>query len=102
MLGVWEGKTDQDVALKMGAPISSRAGDLLYLTYGKEFDNRVIVANGKGAVWEEGLYEHCNVQFILYLDAKNIFRVVDVKIWTGGNRLGQTMFACDGLLEEPN
>ena len=102
MLGVWEGKTDQDVALKMGAPISSRAGDLLFLSYGKEFDNRVIVANGQGAVWEEGLYEHCNVQFVLYLDAKNIFRVVDVKIWTGGNRLGQSGFACDGLLEEPN
>jgi hypothetical protein len=102
MLGVWEGKTDQDVALKMGAPISSRAGDLLFLSYGKEFDNRVIVANGHGAVWEEGLYEHCNVQFILHLDAKNIFRVVDVKIWTGGNRIGQSGFACDGLLEEPN
>ncbi len=102
MLGVWEGKTDQDVALKMGAPISSRAGDLLFLSYGKEFDNRVIVANGQGAVWEEGLYEHCNVQFILHLDAKNIFRVVDVKIWTGGNRIGQSGFACDGLLEEPN
>ena len=102
MLGVWEGKTDQDVALKMGAPISSRAGDLLFLSYGKEFDNRVIVANGQGAVWEEGLYEHCNVQFVLYLDAKNLFRVVDVKIWTGGNRLGQTGFVCDGLLEEPN
>lgn len=102
MLGVWEGKTDQDVALKMGAPISSRAGDLLFLTYGNEFDNRVVVANGQGAVWEEGLYAHCNLQFVLYLDSKSIFRVVDVKIWAGGNGRGPTTFTCADLMEEPD
>lgn len=102
MLAVWEGKTEQDVAAKMGAPIVSSAGNLHFLSYGQEFDNRVIVGNRQGAVWEEGLYEHCNVQYVLHPDDKNIFRVADVRIWTGSNRIGQVVFACDGLLDVPN
>ena len=85
----------------MGAPIVSNAGTLRFLSYGKEFDNRVIVGNRQGAVWEEGLYEHCNVQFVMHPDSKNVSRVVDVRIWASSNRIGQVMFACDGLLEVP-
>ena len=102
MLAVWEGKTEQDVAAKMGAPIVSSAGNLHFLSYGQEFDNRVIVGNRQGAVWEEGLYEHCDVQYVLHPDEKNIFRVADVRIWAGANRIAQVVFACDGLLDVPN
>lgn len=101
MLTVWEGKTETDVGATMGAPIVSTAGTLRFLSYGKEFDNRVTVGNRQGAVWEEGLYEHCNVQFVMHPDSKNVSRVVDVRIWANSNRIGQVMFACDGLLEVP-
>jgi hypothetical protein len=102
MLILWEGKTEQDVAATMGAPIVTDAGDLHFMSYGKEFDNRVVVGNMQGAAWEEGLYENCNVQFILHPDNNNILRVVDVRIWTNTNQLGQVIFACDGLLEAPH
>jgi hypothetical protein len=102
MLILWEGKTEQDVAATMGAPIITDAGDLHFMSYGKEFDNRVVVGNMQGAAWEEGLYENCNVQFILHPDNNNILRVVDVRIWTNTNQLGQVIFACDGLLEAPH
>ena len=102
MLAVWEGKAEQDVAAKMGDPIVSSAGNLHFLSYGQEFDNRVIVGNRQGAVWEEGLYEHCNVQYVLHPDDKNVFRVADVRIWASSNRMGQVVFACDGLLEVPH
>ena len=101
MLSVWEGKTESDVATKMGAPVVSYAGDLHFLSYGQEFDNRVVVGN-KYAVWEEGVYEHCNVQYVLHADEKQVFRVADVRIWTSSTQLGQVRFACDGLLDVPN
>lgn len=102
MLTVWEGKTEQDVAAKMGAPIVSEAGKLHFFSYGQEFDNRVIVGNRQGAVWEEGVYEHCSVQYVLHPDDKNVFRVVDVRIWANSSQFGQVVFACDGLLDVPN
>lgn len=103
MLSVWEGKTENDVALALGAPLVSGAGNLRFLSYGQEFDNRVVVGNNKGAVWEEGLYASCNVQFVLHPDAKNLARVVDVRIWTHSNQGwgGGGGFTCDGLLETP-
>ncbi len=101
MLTVWEGKTETDVGATMGAPIPSTAGKLSFLSYGNEFDNRVIVGNRQGAVWEEGLYEHCNVQFVMHPDSNNMPRVVDVRIWASSNQIGKVRFACDGLLEVP-
>lgn len=101
MLSVWEGKTENDVAAKMGAPIVSNAGSLRFFSYGQEFDNRVIVGN-KYAVWEQGVYEHCNVQYVLHPDDKTVFRVADVRIWTSSTQLGKVRFACDGLLDVPN
>ncbi|HEU4457794.1 MAG TPA: hypothetical protein VFR90_01565 [Methylibium sp.] len=102
MLTAWEGKTDQEVAATMGAPLVSGAGSLHFMSYGKEFDNRVVVGNRKGAVWEEGLYENCNVQFVLLPDAKKLLRVADVRIWTNTNQgWGGVAFACTGLLEAP-
>jgi hypothetical protein len=101
MLSAWEGKTETDVAATMGAPLVSGAGKLRFLSYGREFDNRVVVGNRQGAVWEQGLYENCNVQFVLHPDDKNLQRVVDVRIWTDSNQLGQVMFACTGLMEAP-
>jgi hypothetical protein len=102
MLTVWEGKTEKDIGVTMGAPIITDAGDLRFMSYGQEFDNRVVVGNMQGAAWEEGLYENCNVQFVLHPDNNNILRVADVRIWTNSNQIGQVMFACDGLLETPN
>lgn len=103
MLSVWEGKTEKDVALALGAPIVSSAGSLRFLTYGQEFDNRVVVGNNKGAVWEEGLYARCNVQFVLHPDGQSLARIVDVRIWTDSNQGwgGGGGFTCDGLLEVP-
>jgi len=85
----------------MGAPIVTNAGALRFLSYGREYDNRVVVANGKGAVWEEGLYENCNVQFVLHPDRADALRVADVRIWKASSRFAQVVFACDGLLETP-
>jgi len=102
MLAVWEGKTETDVGARMGTPIVSSAGNLRFLSYGQEFDNRVIVGNRQGAVWEEGLYENCTVQFVMHPDTKNVPRVADVRIWTNSNQIGQVRFACGGLLEVPN
>lgn len=101
MLSAWEGKTDTEVGAAMGAPLVSGAGKLRFLSYGREFDNRVVVGNRKGAVWEEGLYENCNVQFVMHPDDRNVLRVADVRIWTNSNQVGQVMFACTGLLEAP-
>lgn len=101
MLSAWEGKTDTEVGATMGAPLVSGAGKLRFLSYGQEFDNRVVVGNRQGAVWEEGLYENCNVQFVLHPDDRNVLRVADVRIWTNSNQIGQVMFACTGLLEAP-
>lgn len=103
MLSVWEGKTENDVALALGAPLVSSAGNLRFLSYGQEFDNRVVVGNNKGAVWEEGMYASCNVQFVLHPDEKSLARVVDVRIWTHSNQGwgGGAGFTCDGLLETP-
>lgn len=101
MLTAWEGKTDTEVGATMGAPLVSSAGRLRFLSYGQEFDNRVVVGNRQGAVWEEGLYENCNVQFVMHPDDRNVLRVADVRIWTNSNQIGQVMFACTGLLEAP-
>jgi hypothetical protein len=101
MLSVWEAKPEREVAITMGAPVVSDVGGLRFLSYGQEFDNRVIVGNRQGAVWEEGLYENCSVQFVLHRDDKNTFRVADVRIWADSNRIGQVVFACNGLLETP-
>lgn len=101
MLMVWEGKTETDVGATLGAPIVSEAGKLRFLSYGKEFDNRVIVGNAQGAVWEQGFREHCNVQFVMHPDTKNVSRVVDVRVWATSSQIAQVMFACDGLLEVP-
>lgn len=102
MLTVWEGKSETDVAARMGSPVYADAGQLRFLNYGNEYDNRVTVANNRGAVWEEGLYENCNVQFVLHADSDKQFRVADVRISTNSNQLGAVVFACDGLLETPN
>lgn len=101
MLSVWEGKSETEVAATMGAARTSQSGELRFMTYGREFDNRVIVGSRKGAVWEEGLYENCNVQFVLLPDEQRIYRVADVRIWTQSNQIGQVRFACHGLLETP-
>ena len=102
MLTVWEGESETDIAAKMGSPVYVDVGQLRFLSYGNEYDNRVTIANNKGAVWEEGLYENCNVQFVLHADSKNLFRVADVRITANSNQIGAVVFACDGLLDTPN
>ncbi len=101
MLTAWEGRTDTEVGAALGAPLVSAAGRLRFLSYGKEFDNRVVVANRKGAVWEEGMVESCNVQFVMLPDDRQVLRVADVRIWADSSQGGQVMFACTGLLEAP-
>jgi hypothetical protein len=101
MLAVWVGKPETEVGAALGAPLVSSAGKLRFLSYGKEFDNRVLVGNRKGAVWEEGVYEHCNVQFVMMADSKGLMRVADVRVWAQSSQFGQVVFACTGLLEVP-
>lgn len=102
MLSAWEGKTETDIGAALGAPLVSSAGELRFLSYGKEFDNRVVVGNSKGAAWQEGVFEQCNLQFVLWAPGpRQPMRVVDVRIWTQSTQLGQLMYACSGLLEAP-
>ena len=53
-------------------------------------------------MWEEGIYENCNVQFVMHPDDKNGRRVAPVRSWTNFNQgWGVAAYACTGLLEVP-
>ena len=80
MLMAWQGKTEDQVAARMGRPYITEAGNLRFLSYGQQFDNRVVVRNSTGATWEEGLATSCDIQFVTIPDDNGVRRVADIRL----------------------
>jgi hypothetical protein len=99
---VWQGRSERDVVAAMGTPSLTSAGDLRILSYGQQFDNRVAVQNLKsGAAWEEGIYMHCDVDYILMPGPGGEALVADVRVSVDSNNLASSGQACSGILEVP-
>ena len=102
LLIAWRGKTERDVAIAMGEPRLSEAGGLRFLSYGKDYDTRIVVQNiYSGAVWTDGVYRSCNIQFILTQDASRIFRVADVIVTKYRDGSGWAPDLCGQLVRAP-
>jgi hypothetical protein len=105
LLMVWQAKPEEDVVAKMGRPLISDSGDLRILSYGQQYDNRVLVGSTSGATWVEGTYMACDVQFVTIPDRNGVRRVADVRISVDSNKPGWggagTGEACGELLQAP-
>ena len=105
LLMAWQTKPEEDVVAKMGRPLISDSGDLRVLSYGQQFDNRVLVGSTSGAAWVEGTYMECDVQFVTIPDRNGVRRVADVRISIDSNKPGWggagTGEACGELLQAP-
>lgn len=105
LISVWQGKPEEDVVAKMGRPFVSDSGNLRILSYGQQYDNRVLVGSTSGATWVEGTYMACDVQFVTIPDKNGVRRVADVRISVDSNTPGwggaSTSEACSGLLQAP-
>ena len=105
LLMVWQAKPQEDVVAKMGRPLISDSGDLRVLSYGQQYDNRVLVGSTSGATWVEGTYMACDVQFVTIPDRNRVRRVADVRIGVDSNKPGwggaSTGEACGELLQAP-
>jgi hypothetical protein len=100
---VWQGRSEGDVVAALGVPNLTEAGDLRVLSYGKSFDNSVVVQNLKsGAAWEEGIYMYCNVDYILMPGPGGEHLVGDVRVSVDSNNNASSVQACAGILEVPN
>lgn len=105
LLMVWQAKPEEDVVAKMGRPLVSDSGDLRVLSYGQQYDNRVLVGSTSGATWVEGTYMACDVQFVTIPDSSGVRRVADIRISVDSNKPGWggagTTEACGELLQAP-
>jgi hypothetical protein len=103
MLKVWQAKTEDEVAAKMGRPSITNVGEVRFLSYGQQFDNRVVVTTSSGASWEEGLYTACDVQFVTIPDGNGVHRVADIRLSIDSSNITATnsSVACSRLLETP-
>lgn len=102
LIMVWQGRGESDVVAAMGTPHLTSAGDLRILSYGQQFDNRVAVQDMKtGAAWEEGIYMHCDVDYILMPGPGGKALVADVRVSVDSNNLASSGQACAGILEVP-
>ncbi len=102
LIMVWQGRNERDVVAAMGTPNLTSAGDLRILSYGQQFDNRVVVQNLKsGAAWEEGIYMNCAVDYILMPGPGGEPLVADVRVSVDSNNLASSGQACSGILEVP-
>ena len=103
MLMAWQGKTEDEVAAKMGRPYITEAGNLRFLSYGQQFDNRVIVSDSNGATWEEGLSTSCDIQFVTIPDGNGIWRVADIRLNVDSSNMMATNsnIACSDLKQAP-
>jgi hypothetical protein len=103
LIMIWQSRTESDVVAAMGTPNVTTAGDLRILSYGQQFDNRVVVQNMKsGEAWQEGIYMHCDVDYILMPGPGGEPLVADVRVSVDSNNLASSNQACMGLLEVPN
>ena len=103
MLNVWQGKTEDEVAAKMGRPHITSSGNVRFLSYGQQFSNRVVVTNSKGGSWEEGLSTSCDVQFVTIPDGNGVRRVADIRLNVDSSNIMATHseVACSKLMQAP-
>jgi hypothetical protein len=103
MLTLWQGKTEDEVAAKMGRPYITDSGDLRFLSYGQQFDNRVVVSSSNGESWVEGLSTSCDIQFVTIPDAIGIRRVADIRLTVDSSNIMATNsnVACSELKQAP-
>lgn len=105
LIMVWQALPEEEVFAKMGRALVTDSGDLRILSYGKTFDNRVMVGSSNGAAWLEGRYMSCDVEFITIPDSNGVRRVADVRISVDSNAPGWggvgTGEACGELLQAP-
>ncbi|MBK8375439.1 MAG: hypothetical protein IPL18_11390 [Sphingomonadales bacterium] len=103
MLLAWQGKTEDQVAARMGRPYITEAGDLRFLSYGQQFDNRVVVGDSTGATWEEGLATSCDIQFVTIPDDNGVRRVADIRLSVDSTNIMATNsnIACSDLKQAP-
>lgn len=103
MLILWQGKTEDDVAAQMGRPHITNADDIRFLSYGQQFDNRVVVSASNGASWVEGLSTSCDIQFVTIPDANGVRRVADIRLNVDSSNMMATNsnVACSDLKQAP-
>lgn len=102
MIMAWQGKTERDVAIAMGAPSVSEAGGVRFLSYGQDYDSRYVVQRVvSGATWTEGVYKSCNIQFVLIPDAQAQYRVADVVVSAFRSGDGWAPDLCSEMTEAP-
>jgi hypothetical protein len=102
MIMAWQGKSERDVAIAMGAPNVSEAGGVRFLSYGQDYDSRYVVQRVvSGATWTEGVYKSCNIQFVLIPDAQSQYRVADVVISAFRSGDGWAPDLCSEMTEAP-
>ena len=103
MLNVWQGKTEDEVAAKMGRPFVTNSGNVRFLSYGQQLSNRVVVTNSKGGSWEEGLSTSCDVQFVTIPDGNGVRRVADIRLNVDSSNIMATHseVACSKLMQAP-
>jgi hypothetical protein len=102
MIMAWQGKSERDVAIAMGAPNVSEAGGVRFLSYGQDYDSRYVVQRVvSGATWTEGVYKSCNIQFVLIPDAQAQYRVADVVVSAFRSGDGWAPDLCSEMTEAP-
>lgn len=103
MLQVWQGKSEDVVIASMGQPRFANTGRLHTLSFNQVFDNRVTVGSSDGAVWTEGKYTNCDVQFVTIADGGGTYRVADIVLNIDSTDIMATNFndACGYLKVVP-
>jgi hypothetical protein len=102
MLMAWQGKSERDVVVAMGAPQVNEAAGIRFLAYGQDYDSRYVVQRVyTGHSWVEGVYRSCNIQFVLIPDRQREFRVADVVVTAFKSGDGWSPNLCDEMTEAP-
>jgi hypothetical protein len=102
MLMAWQGKSERDVVVAMGAPQVSEAAGIRFLAYGQDYDSRYVVQRVyTGHSWVEGVYRSCNIQFVLIPDGRREFRVADVVVTAFKSGDGWSPNLCAEMTEAP-
>lgn len=102
LIALWQGKTEPEVIAVMGRPSVVERADLRFLDYERSFDNSVTTVEASGETWHEGVWNSCDLSFILMPDNENVMRVADLRIETDGSNVGIRSQACGNLLKPPN
>lgn len=99
----WLTKTEAEVVAAIGRPVITDAGGARFLSYGQSFDNRVVYRRIVGGdAWTEGVFQSCDIQFVVLPDQSNIMRVADVRVTSMSNSGANELKICSGLLNAPH